>query len=256
MEVVYDMAEDTTPPPDSYSATGSGSYCQGESGLPVCLANSETGVTYTLYKGTVAQTAKVAGNGATINFGNQTAGIYTVSGTNPGGTTNMQGRAIIKENPTPTTPTITLNSNILHSNAANGNQWYNESGLVSGATSQDYTPTSVGNYYVIGSNGDCSSVPSNTINIVITGIEKLDFSNTINLYPNPTDGKVTLSIKDENPGIMTIEVLNMKGQSMKIQKMELSENQTEINLEGLPKGTYFVKLIFAGNSVIKTIILQ
>jgi len=256
MEVVYDMADGTKLPPASYSVTGSGSYCHGGFGLPIGLTNSEVDVTYTLYKNNVPLTPTLAGTGSAISFGNQPAGTYTVSGSNSGGNTTMQGSAIIVENPTPVTPIITFNSNILHSNATNGNQWYNGSGSINGATGQSYIPTAVGNYYVIVSSGVCSSDPSNTINVVLTGIEKTDFDKTINLYPNPTDGKATLSFKGEKPGKITVEVLNMKGQSMKIQKLEVSENQTEINLKGLPKGTYFVKIVTSGDTVIKTVILQ
>ena len=87
-----------------YSVTGGGSYCQGGSGLPVDLADSETGVTYTLYKNSIAQTPTVAGTGSAITFGNQLAGTYTVSGNNSGGTTSMIGSAVIIENPIPATP--------------------------------------------------------------------------------------------------------------------------------------------------------
>ena len=84
--------------PSAFNVTGGGSYCQGNSGLPVGLTDSEVGVTYTLFKNTVAQNPEVAGTGAAISFGNHTAGTYTVSGTNGNGTTTMQGSAVILEN--------------------------------------------------------------------------------------------------------------------------------------------------------------
>ncbi len=87
-------------PPTAYAVTGTTSYCQGSGGVPVGLANSELGVTYTLYKNTVAQVPTVAGTGSAISFGNQLFGTYTVSGTNPGGTTVMTGTIIITETPT------------------------------------------------------------------------------------------------------------------------------------------------------------
>lgn len=84
-------------PPAAYNVTGSGEYCQGGPGLEVGLDGSETGVTYTLYKNTVAQVPTVAGTGAAISFGLQTAGTYTVEGTNASGTTPMAGSAVIAE---------------------------------------------------------------------------------------------------------------------------------------------------------------
>lgn len=95
-------------PPVAYAVTGTGSYCQGGVGLPVGLANSEVGVTYTLYKNTIAQVPTIPGTGAAINFGNQLAGTYTVSGTRGAITTPMTGSATVTENPAPAAPTAAL----------------------------------------------------------------------------------------------------------------------------------------------------
>jgi hypothetical protein len=81
-------------PPTPYAVTGSGSYCQNSGGLPVGLANSELGVTYTINPGGTT----VFGNGSAISFGNKLAGTYTISGTNSKGTTAMTGSALIIEN--------------------------------------------------------------------------------------------------------------------------------------------------------------
>jgi hypothetical protein len=82
--------------PAAFAVTGSGSYCQGSGGLAVGVANSETGVTYTITPGGATQTGTT---GSPISFGNQLAGTYTVSGTNAGGTTAMTGSAVITETP-------------------------------------------------------------------------------------------------------------------------------------------------------------
>jgi hypothetical protein len=63
----------------------------------------------------------------------------------------------------PATPVITANDKVLHSNVASGNQWYNENGLINGATNQDYTVTSDGKYFVIVTASGCSSDSSNII---------------------------------------------------------------------------------------------
>ena len=85
--------------PAAYAVTGSGSYCQGSGGLPVGVANSQTGVTYTITPGGFT----VAGlTGSAVTFGNKLANNYTVSGTNAGGTTAMTGNAVISENSRPT----------------------------------------------------------------------------------------------------------------------------------------------------------
>jgi len=92
--------------PTVYAVTGGGSYCQGGVGLPVGLANSKSGVIYTLIKNGVDQVPTVTGTGAPITFGNQLFGTYTVRGTNGIGTIAMGGSAVITVNTAPGAPTV------------------------------------------------------------------------------------------------------------------------------------------------------
>ncbi len=99
------------PAPLTYAVIGSGAYCQDGSGSPVGVSNSETGVTYELWKDGAATGLTIIGStGNSISFGNQTIGDYTVKGTNEGGTTVMTGNAVITVNPL---PTISLTSSAL-----------------------------------------------------------------------------------------------------------------------------------------------
>ncbi|MRR20445.1 hypothetical protein EG827_09680, partial [bacterium] len=91
--------------PVAFTVTGGGTYCESAGGLPVGLSGSEVGVTYTLSRGGAELAPTVAGTGNAITFGNQTAGIYTVAGTNAGGTTAMTGSAEIIMTPLPSVPT-------------------------------------------------------------------------------------------------------------------------------------------------------
>ena len=93
--------------PQQFTVTGGGNYCESEAGLPVGLSGSELGVTYTLYRGAAELAPTVPGTGNAISFGNQTAGTYTVSGTNTGGTTAMAGNAVITMTSLPAAPVFT-----------------------------------------------------------------------------------------------------------------------------------------------------
>ena len=90
--------------PEIFEVTGTGSYCQGDDGLPVGLNGSETGVKYTLYKNGTPQEPSVEGTGREISFGNRLKGTYTVTGANKAGISEMKGSAIITENPAPAAP--------------------------------------------------------------------------------------------------------------------------------------------------------
>ena len=143
-------------PPTAFNVTGSGSYCEGSSGLPVGLDDSETGVTYTLYKNLTETITTASGTGAAISFGNQTAGNYTVSGTNAGGTTPMSGSATIAVNPLPTvTFTGTLTAQCVSSTAY----------ALSGATPVGGTYSGPG---VTGTNFNASSAGTGTHTITYT----------------------------------------------------------------------------------------
>ena len=102
-QLMVDASFPAGPPagaPIAYAITGGGSSCTGSA--EVGLANSETGVTYTLSPGATVRTGTT---GSAISFGSQPAGTYTASGTSTGGTTPMTGSATVTD--IRVTPTFT-----------------------------------------------------------------------------------------------------------------------------------------------------
>jgi sugar lactone lactonase YvrE len=79
---------------------------------------------------------------------------------------------------------------------------------------------------------------NNRVRLIIpanTGINNLDYSNLINVYPNPTTKNITIETIEKS----TIEVLNIQGQ---ILKSIISENtSTTIDLLNFSSGIYFIK---------------
>ncbi|MCO5256667.1 MAG: hypothetical protein M9926_07895 [Lentimicrobium sp.] len=99
-DIITMVVEDVILPPVAFEMTGGGSYCEGEDGVAVGLSGSEIGVTYTLYQDDV-EVSSTPGTGAALDFGLRLEGVYTASGTNAGGTTDMTGSAIVIENAHP-----------------------------------------------------------------------------------------------------------------------------------------------------------
>jgi uncharacterized protein YjdB len=98
------------PLPVVYSVAGGGSYCAGGTGVDVFISGSEVGVNYQLFRGTTIVGSPVAGTGALLSLGLQTAaGTYTVVATNitTGCTRNMIGSAIVVINALPTPYVVT-----------------------------------------------------------------------------------------------------------------------------------------------------
>ncbi|MDP1726805.1 MAG: T9SS type A sorting domain-containing protein [Bacteroidota bacterium] len=139
----------------------------------------------------------LAGSGSSTTISGLTAGsTHTFTVSNAAGCTSASSaNVVVNAQPaTPPTPVITINGFILHSNAASGNQWYNQNGIISGATNQDYTATVNGDYYVIVTLNGCSSLPSNTILVTKVGIEAIELNTTTRFYPNPVSNELTIEL--------------------------------------------------------------
>ncbi len=96
--------------PIAYALTGGGTCCDNSGGLPVGLANSEIGCSYSLFRNDVLVGSPITGTGTAINFpGNQTAGTFKVTGTNSYGATAMLNSVMVLMNPSPV-PVIGSNS--------------------------------------------------------------------------------------------------------------------------------------------------
>ena len=62
-----------------------------------------------------------------------------------------------------------------------------------------HTYTTAGTYTVIltGTLGNCSSSNTITINVGFTGLEEVNLAESVNLYPNPSNGEFNLSLNFE-----------------------------------------------------------
>ncbi len=227
----------TIMPTAAGTITGATTVCQGQNSVTYtipAIANA-TSYVWTLPGGATGTSST---NSITVNFSTSaTSGNITVYGHNECGDGASSSKPIVVKNKPPT-PTISQNGNILHSNATSGNQWYNSSGLISGATNQDYTVTSNGDYYVIVSLNGCSSNHSNTIHITNSGIESIVENKTIKVYPNPVSNELIIEIEG-NKETISFEIYNSIGQN--IFNGNLKE-KTIIQTANFPSGVYLIKL--------------
>ncbi len=84
----------------------------------------------------------------------------------------------------------------------------------------------------------------------LVGIEENDMLNTISVYPNPTSGLFNISASNANFTQLTISVLDIQGKEVynTSDKNNSNNYNKEINLDGLAKGIYYIKLN-TGNAV-------
>ena len=119
-------------------------------------------------------------------------------------------------------------------------QWIdcnNGNAPISGETSYDYTPTVSGDYAVIVSRGSCADT-SDCISVIVpvSGIDE-NLYELVKLYPNPANNVIRVaSFVDLK--IISALVIDLTGKVV----LTVNNNFSEINIEKLPKGMYFLEL--------------
>jgi hypothetical protein len=89
-----------------------------------------------------------------------------------------------------------------------------------------------------------------TVGVLSTGLEPLE-DNSFNVYPNPSSG--LLKIVTESVSDQTVRIIDLNGRL--VYSGILKTNTIEVDLQGLPKGTYLLQLISGNKISTKKIIL-
>jgi len=222
-------------PNNPSNITGNTIVCQGTNNIYTIIPiENATSYLWTFPAG-------ITGNSNSYNisldFSNLAfSGYISANGMNPCGI-GIPAYLYVNVIEMPNTPEIILLDSILHSNYETGNQWYNQNGLIQGATNQDYAFTANGSYYVIVTINDCNSEPSNTISIGNVSILNFDENENCFIYPNPFSNSLNIDSKINTP--IDIELVNSIGQLI---YKENNIIQTTIQTQSIAPGLYFVKI--------------
>ncbi|MCM5530184.1 S8 family serine peptidase [Parasegetibacter sp. NRK P23] len=147
-----------------------------------------------------------------------------------------------------TAPVITQNSNLLTSNVTTGLQWYRNNIAIPGATGATYTIIEPGSYRVDATVSGCT-VPSNTINALVTALVDLDnISNGVLVAPNPNNGNFELAFQTTRTGKLAIALYNTQGQAIYNENRNTFTGTYRKNfaLQHLANGIYWLKITHAG----------
>jgi hypothetical protein len=210
------------PAPPAYAGADT-IICQGES-----ITLTATGGNSYIWSNGISQSVPF------IPSGTQT---YTVTVSN--GFCTSVDSILVTISPPPAAPVIYQVGNDLHSTANSGNQWYNDNGLIPGATSQIYIPTLSSNYFVILTDSlGCISDTSNILYAGVTGIAETINDNHIKIYPNPVSNELIIEIVGKTEKV-NFEILNSIGQV--ILKGDLIE-KTTVQTSNFVPGVYLIKI--------------
>lgn len=143
--------------------------------------------------------------------------------------------------------TITLTASTLSSDEIGASyQWLdcdNGNSPIAGATSQDYTPASVGNYAVDVTVNGCT-VTSSCFAYNVTSIKE-NKGVTIELYPTPTKGIVTVSF-ETIVSIETLKITDITGRII-LSNQDVKTNELTLDLSNESNGVYYLQIQVNGS---------
>ncbi|MES2284902.1 MAG: T9SS type A sorting domain-containing protein, partial [Bacteroidota bacterium] len=113
--------------------------------------------------------------------------------------------------------------------------------------------------YTINDSNSCSNAASENIAVLdCTEIEENTFSKGITVYPNPTNGIFNIVIKNSNLTELLVSVIDIQGKEIfsVLEKNILTDFKKEIDLGGLAKGIYYIKLTTNTDVQIQKLIIE
>ncbi|MEI6821338.1 MAG: choice-of-anchor J domain-containing protein [Bacteroidota bacterium] len=116
------------------------------------------------------------------------------------------------------------------------------------------TPTTTGNYtFGFHSYSDALQYLTFVDDVSLALANGIDenTNNAFNVYPNPTTGKFIIKLNDNNKGIAEISITNIIGQE--VYRTKTNQQYINIDLEGLTKGMYLIKITSDNKQSVKKI---
>ncbi len=91
----------------------------------------------------------------------------------------------------------------------------------------------------------------------VTGIDRNSLENNIRIYPNPSTGMVYLTIDGMEGENLKVTVLNTQGKVVYTKKFTNSSlSREQIDLTGISKGLFFIRVENGDRTVVKRIVIQ
>ncbi len=111
--------------------------------------------------------------------------------------------------------------------------------------------------------GFCCAQPlvNNDSTLITAGtrLKAKEYSNVspaLTVYPNPAKNKITLQVKNFDPGVVSVKVLNIKGELVRADNRLLTNGSEEVVMFLLLKaGIYFIQVSEPGKMARKKIVV-
>jgi hypothetical protein len=183
-----------------------------------------------------ATSGNVWSNGATTqSITVSAAGTYTVSVNNGNCGSAASSETSVSVIPAPNAAVTQSGGIVTATQTGATYQWFTCATLaLPGETGQSFTPTEVGDYYVVITSGDCS-VTSDCISVTELGVRDQNVK-AFRIYPNPVNDMLNIEYVDN---LTQVEVFTLLGQ--KVISKNVGATSTQVDMTRLPAGTFLVK---------------
>ena len=102
----------------------------------------------------------------------------------------------------------------------------------------------------MGSNGSVAQGVQHAYEIFTLGVEKTAMNISLTAFPNPTTENLILQISDYNNQKLSYQLFDMQGKQLS--NGQIVAQQTQINMNSLPKATYFVNIVNQENKKVQS----
>jgi len=149
---------------------------------------------------------------------------------------------------------IVSNGTTISANNINGTyQWIDcsKNSAIPGETASSYTTTTTGRYAVEITENGCIDT-SDCILVSVVGLNDLHATNPFNLYPNPTEGAITIQF-EKAPSEFEVIITDSKGQL--VSRKQFQQESLVVFEVNQPAGVYFITIQTPEESrTVKTIV--
>lgn len=233
-------AAQCTPP--SLQVPASFSICNGRTTATLAFGSNDANATFSWTNSNPAIGLAASGSDdiapfTAVNTGgaDATATVLVVASAN--GCSSAAQSFTITVKPSPATPSISQQGNLLQSSGATTYVWYYNGSPVDGANGASFAALQSGSYAVqtLGSNG-CPSAVSPALNLVITGLPSLPSGSGLRLAGNRVRGQAQL-LQTGPARSYTVYLLSAGGALLQALRIQGS---TTLELGRYPAGLYLL----------------
>jgi hypothetical protein len=100
------------------------------------------------------------------------------------------------------------------------------------------------------SSGTVDQGVQHAFEIYTVGIKETELNISLSVFPNPTVDYLTLQIRDYNNEKLSYQLFDMQGKQLS--NGQITAQQTQIDMTGLPTATYFVNIVNQENKQVQS----